>query len=353
MFTPKHHELTARLRVAIVSKKYGIRLPAIRVLCSEYSVSMQTMHKSIRPLVEEGLVVPGPRGSVICNPEKREHYNAVGVVAGHPLPFGDFAHMYEATVKLARDAGLRTVFITFQGDELLQDPDYLTHFPVDGVLFCYSTLCQAQLRALEYARIPLVAGAFWWGEEAGQIVQSNGDLSKGIAVATEKIRAFGHRRVVWFEGSRRPDYQPYLEYMRKLWSQTGLEVDDWIVSMQSSSLSAEAFYTGFTDVLISRYLALPPAHRPTVLVGGSDYLLKFRQGVTARGIRIPEDLSLVFFDSGSYESNPLTGISFDPRARACWGMRQLLAIMRGEEPEAYRMNQRPAWKKGTSLAPVP
>ena len=59
----KHPNITLRLETAIRAGQYGKYLPPVRTLAGEFGVALQTMHKALRPLRENGLLSPGPGGT--------------------------------------------------------------------------------------------------------------------------------------------------------------------------------------------------------------------------------------------------------------------------------------------------
>ena len=79
----KHPNITLRLETAVRAGKYGNYLPPVRTLAGEFGVALQTMHKALQPLRENGLCSPGPGGTRI-NIAVPRRYN-IGVVTAFLL----------------------------------------------------------------------------------------------------------------------------------------------------------------------------------------------------------------------------------------------------------------------------
>jgi DNA-binding LacI/PurR family transcriptional regulator len=157
------------------------------------------------------------------------------------------------------------------------------------------------------------------------------DGTAGLRLATEHLIGLGHRRialVAWPINSR-----------------TGNDrVAGYKQALQAAEIPVEAeliahgewqFEAGYHAA--ARWLAGPPAERPTAILGVSDIMAigAMRAGQD-RGLTIGRDLSVVGFDDiplGQYLWPPLTSVRQPIRAVGRKCVEILIRLLRGETPQ--------------------
>ena len=353
MAANKHDELTLRLLDAVRSQRYGERFPALRELGGEYGAALRTVCKAVEPLLAAGLVQPGPHGSVIRRFNSGRNFRTIGVVGVTFDVPGDDA-MSRALGPIAEAAGYDVIDIRLKDNVLRDDPEYLVHFPVDGILFIYSSMSAVSLAALRRAGIPLVAGAKWWGP--GKVVQSDGDLASGYRKLVNTLRKLGHKRIGWFSPERPREYRGYLDYMREIMEKEtcgGFAPElfftpsphlEWLVDGDA------AYYRRMAESAVEYFGKLDSP--PSAVIAGQAFAEPMREILRARGIETPRDISLACVDSNGVPTADFTGVWYSAVERAVWGMKRLLEMLRGELPQSCRMNQAPLWLPGATVGPA-
>ena len=158
----KHTAITEDLRRKILRGVFGEKLPPLRTLMRKYHVAMQTISKAVKPLVSMGLIVPGPRGSVIvAAPKKRPRYYAVGFLWPHGQDFDEEARLEAMYIQdyWAR-RNYNVLFLNQRNPNLRNKPDFWRTLPIDGLIFAYGTLTAELARAVHEAGIPALAPHF-------------------------------------------------------------------------------------------------------------------------------------------------------------------------------------------------
>jgi DNA-binding LacI/PurR family transcriptional regulator len=86
-----------------------------------------------------------------------------------------------------------------------------------------------------------------------------------------------------------------------------------------------------------RYLAMPPAERPTAVVMGNDSMaISFMREVLRRGVRVPDDVSVAGFDGtpdGEQFWPGLTTVVQPTRVMSARACRALLSAIQGDDDD--------------------
>ncbi len=143
---------------------------------------------------------------------------------------------------LAEPYGYSFISVQFDRKTFQKNPGILLNFPVDGFLFCFSTLRKEQEAILRQHRIPIVLSADWQFDERWMDIAEL-DHEAGLKLLLGALHAGGYRRIAFMDFDRVPEYRPYLEKIKAL-MQT-LNGENW---------SPELFYAeGLADELYLQY----------------------------------------------------------------------------------------------------
>ena len=140
MITPIYHSLSEKLEEYIHDRGLSGRLPGLGPLSREFGVNQLTMSKAIRLLEEKGLVtINGTRGTFV-NEERRSRpvYKVIGLVGVTKLDERDY--ILDNLEPYAERSGYHLLGITGSMELFATRTQLLTTFPVDGLIFCYSSL---------------------------------------------------------------------------------------------------------------------------------------------------------------------------------------------------------------------
>lgn len=201
---------------------------------------------------------------------------------------------------------------------------------VDGlILVRYSRRDRHLLEAAATAALPVVLIAPDASAPADFLVRcNNADAGR---VVGEHLAELGHRRIAFAGGPN--DSLDTRERLRGLTE-----------SLRERNVDGPTevwFGAGYTPesgrAFAERYLAAPAADRATAVVLGNDSMaIGFMRSVLQRGVRVPEDVSVVGFDGtpdGEQFWPGLTTVVQPTRAMSARACRALLAAIQGNDEE--------------------
>ncbi|MGO8758535.1 MAG: LacI family DNA-binding transcriptional regulator [Terracidiphilus sp.] len=199
---------------------------------------------------------------------------------------------------------------------------------VDGIVVTSSRVGAAYLPMLAELNVPMVLVN---DQYPGAFVHSvTIDNQAGSRAATEHLIALGHRRIA-FIGDRR-GYQSNNErmagYKQALWAAAIAYSGE--IAVEGDGLPEEAV------IVMKRLLALPEP--PTAVCCYNDLTaLGAMRAIRARGLRVPEDVSVTGFDDlffAAYLEPPLTTVRQPMRRMGEMAMENLFKLMSGEDSVA-------------------
>jgi len=208
---------------------------------------------------------------------------------------------------------------------------------VDGIVFARPGERELPLvNAAMEARMPMVFITPDYDFGMGHVFRAR-NRGAGYEVG-EHLVARGHRRVAFVGGPRgSADTLARLDGLRDRLRSAGLTLEENHVWFgESYSASGAIPYANY-------WLSLPASHAPTAVVLGNDTLaLGFMRCVQPRGVRIPQDVSVVGFDGvpeAAFSWPGLTTASQPIQRMGSAACRALLEQIRDPEQYRYRMDE--------------
>lgn len=202
----KHPAITEDLRRKILSGSFGEKLPPLRTLMRKYHVSMQTISKAVKPLSGMGLIVPGPRGSVIVPAQKKRPRSfAIGVLWMNGPNYDEDARRIAMELQdYWAKKSYNVVFLNLHNPNLRNNPDFWRTLPVDGLLFAYGTLSAELAQAVHNAGIPALVPHF---AENMPVHVMEYDTFPAVEHVVNMLRERGFRRIALQFNSELAGYQ--------------------------------------------------------------------------------------------------------------------------------------------------
>jgi DNA-binding LacI/PurR family transcriptional regulator len=238
----------------------------------------------------------------------------------------------QAATRAAHQAGYRVAVMNTDADQqfgwaVLED---MVDRQLDGIIVMGNLLADESIRAIVPPDVPLV----WCGWESldPQITPAIVvDYDSGGRLVAEHLLALGHRRMAVVAppvASRRSGrFHGFVEAL----ATAGYPFDAalWAASSGSDEGNVESGWAAGRTLL-----ALPSP--PTAVVAHNDFMaLGVLAAARERGLRVPEDLSLVGFDDvfvATFTAPPLTTVRYDTVGIAVAATTVLLAAVGGGEP---------------------
>ena len=249
--------------------------------------------------------------------------------AGHS-PWAE--QVIHGTVQAAAEAG-HSVVVTPVGspEEFDRWLELATVRGTHGALSLLHLPRGAELQQLAAAGIPVVV--IDPPREPGPDVRSVGTTNwQGGLTATRHLIELGHRRIAAIAGS--PGLwssQARLDGYRAAMLEAGLAVDESLVGRGTFTVDA-----GRRQAALLLSLAEPPT---AIVVANDEQAFGVLQALRDRGLRAPEDLSVVGFDDvvAAWAAPPLTTIRQPLAAMAATAFRMLRASGSGAAAQAHHV----------------
>ncbi|MER5177345.1 substrate-binding domain-containing protein [Streptomyces sp. NPDC002896] len=315
--------------LAVVAREAGVSVPtASKVVNGREDVAPETRRRVTEALERLGYV-RRPRLDATRTP------GLVDLVV-HSLESSWSAAVLHGVEEAAHDAGLEVVVSaglnrTWGGRPERGWLDKLTARGSSGVLFNLAELTPSQYAWLEQHRIPFVMIDPAHEPPPG-VVSVGAANHQGGARATEHLLSLGHERIAVIGG-----------YQRKLCSSAR-------VAGYRSALAAAGVrhrpeylrYGDFDEVVAQRRMLelLDLPEPPTAVFVCSDKMaLGAYEAVALRGLRVPDDISVVGFDDlpeARWATPALTTVRQPLSEMAATAVRHLVGLMVGQEPESAR-----------------
>ncbi|MEU9740798.1 LacI family DNA-binding transcriptional regulator [Micromonospora chersina] len=317
---------TPRVTIATIADLAGVSVPTVsRVINGRSDVAVQT-----RERVEELLNRHGYRRRVVA---ARPTSGLVDLVF-NDLDSPWAVEIIRGVEDVAHEAGIGTVVsaIHRRASSARQWLDSLRGRSTEGVIFVNSMVEPSLQGGLRRLNIPLVL------VDADGIPQQDActigatNWAGGLS-ATEYLIGLGHRRIGFISGPPRlMCSRARMDGYRAALESAGLPVDDSLVQQGD-------FYHESGFACATRLLALPEP--PTAIFAACDQMaLGVYEAVRQRGLRVPDDISVVGFDDlpeVRWCSPPLTTVRQPLAEMGMLAARTVLRLAKGEDVESRRV----------------
>jgi len=311
-----------------VAERAGVAISSVsRVLSGNPDVSTV-----MRNRVEDAVAALGYERDLIAQSMRSGRTMSIGFVAidvANPVIAANSA----GAVSELRRSGYSLLMSNSRGDPAL-DAEHIRHFElrrVDGLLL--SLADERDPRTLDALRrfdgpIVLIDRTIAADIPAGAIVH---DYAEGMAPAAEHLLSLGHRRLAMINGA--PNVRPSRERANA--------VRRAIKGCPGATLSARAGAYSATHGYDATIAIFREAPAPTaVIVGGNQILQGVMRALRDLDLRIPDDVSLISFDSvplAEFLEPPLAHVTRDPFEVGRQAAVQLLEQIGGAAPRTVTL----------------
>lgn len=306
---PKYEQLKQILKKGINKRKLrpGDRIPSEERIAKDYGVSLGTVRQAMAELVNEGLVYKEQgRGTFIAD-KKRKKTFTIGLLLtdiGNPF-FSQLARSIQEKAHLLK----YSVIYYNTNDQVAREGesiDMLIERQVDGVILV-PVLKKGEKKLIQKLMendIPFVYLDRYPDDPPSDYIII--DNLSGVRQAMEYLISLGHKRIgsisaqpyTWVLKQR---VKAYKEIARK----NSLTLEDYLVQI-SNLPDDKGGYEAMNRLLSMK-------NRPTAIFATNDIIaIGAHKAAKDKGIRIPQDLSLIGFDdieASSHLEVPLTTIS--------------------------------------------
>jgi DNA-binding LacI/PurR family transcriptional regulator len=271
----------------------GQRLPSERQLAIDLSLSHITVRRGLEDLVDAGVIVKRPRvGNFVQQIRSTELSQRVAIVLPRYMQDSEHPHPVTALVMKAvmgemdqRDYAVSLISYHYQNFWLDAGEAMLARGIKGALIWADADIPAEQMRKLAESgiKVVLLNGIGLWPEL--KFSSASVDIAAPMREALERLTHLGHRRIAWLTYDQTRYRSLEEELVREYSERYALGgVDQVIYRIQSTKIFD---YGMIADLFDRRVL-------PTAMILQDEFIAHevFRQ-CHQRGIRVPEDLSLV------------------------------------------------------------
>ena len=229
----KYDRLCEQLERMIRDGAFGNRLPGIHTLAKQLGANHITVRKALELLIDRGLleVIPS-RGTFVREPEKAVRNSHVIGCIGVCCSSHVREMVFNRQNELMRESGYKMLDSSASSKIFQENPRLLLQFPVDGYIFCGSSLSREMMQLLMDNGIPLIATI---NSNFPEINQVGMDHFAGYAAALKILKQRGCRRIAFLGYQRQDDFQIYIDDIRSVFRQEfGTAFDPGLFSVYCS-----------------------------------------------------------------------------------------------------------------------
>lgn len=327
-------------------------------VASRADVSTATVSRALRGLPK---VSPATRAKVLEAAAELGYVpsrSAMGLATGRTktvgvlVPFVDrwyFGHALEGIDQVLRSRGYNLLLFSlgrYRVAEQRRFTEQMVRMQIDGLVVLCMGLTPAELAELERTKMPLVAVG---GPVRGCAGIHIDDFAAAVA-ATNHLIELGHRNIAQLRGGAEDEIDFVVPELRS---------DGFEAAMRAAGLplrpewSVDGDFTAGKGAKAAARIFDLPGEQPTAVFAGSDEMalgLMFEAG--RRGIRVPQDLSVVGIDDHEFSHlADLSTIAQEPVEHGRQAAAMLLAAIEGT-PAAIAQKYMPfqLLKRGSTAA---
>lgn len=337
-FIPKYRRIYEDIRRGIRSGRYlpGALLPCERELCGQYGVERITVRSALRLLSEEGLIVKKPGvGSFVSGSEAVPSPTGSGSATAlflmsksidyiHSNSPGFNALLFFPMEQLCREKGISLMFRScIEGDDIAD----IVSSSRAGFVFMVSTLPEHIYDEVYRIGIP----ALCVNHYDRRFVSVMPDSKHSIREVISYLSSLGHKRIAFLNGlPAASNAVERLHAFRCAMFEEKLTLDEGLI--MEGDWTYNSGFACMTRLLDERKNGC----LPTAVVAGNDMIaIGCMEAIRSRGLRVPEDISVVGFDNigmSRFCTPLLTTVSVDPVMMARVGVAQMMNLL---DPSAF------------------
>ena len=226
-------------------------------------------------------------------------------------------------------AGYSPLFMSghWRADEEARCIDVLRSRRVDGLIVLTGRLADSALRSLARSLPVVVTGR---SLKASNLLSMDFDNREGARQATQHLIDLGHRRIAFISGDpEHPDAVDRQQGYRSAIEAAGLRFDPALV--------APGNFSEHSGLLAVERLLASRTRFSAIFAANDQMAFGASLGLYRRGLRVPDDVSLVGFDdvAGSvYMVPPLTTVHNPIQEIGELAARAMLSLLAGDKPKS-------------------
>lgn len=315
----------ARITSHDVARRAGVSRTTVSIVLSgsdAAAIGAETREKVMRAAEELGY-----RPNSAARMLKSGATRTIGLIVSSPqvLRVDGFVPLLFQAICAEMQAGGYHVLLESLSGSAQGNPytDLVESRRIDGVVVLNPPSADPHLTALITSGFPVVlVGTIGHPAEVTTYFRGRHALMQAV----DRLHDLGHRRFgcVTFSAQGLVATDRRILAIRSVLSRHGIEMPDHAV--RHADFSAESGHTATRELLAAN------SDLTTIFAGNDTVAIGVLSALRERGLRIPEDVSVVGFDDlpfAAYLTPPLTTVRLDAEAQGRSAARQLLALLQG------------------------
>lgn len=284
-------QVAAHLRAQLKRGIWLETIPGVGSLANQLDVNHKSVEAALRQLEQEGVLEgqgPGRKRRIVSRGEKSARPTRVAIL---PYEASDqfstcMVELQHALVEAGHTVVMAEKSLVALGMDLSRIKRVVQRTEANAWI-----VQGGSREVLEwFAARPIPGFALFGRREGIDIASAGPETHTAFAIATRQLISLGHRRIVMLCRSERRKPGPGLTERILLdeLAAYGIPTSDYNLP------DWEETREGFQDLLTSLFRVAPPT---ALIVGSGEFFVATQQFLSKRGIRVPEQVSLVCFDS--------------------------------------------------------
>lgn len=315
-----------RVRIVDIAEELGLSTATVSNVIhgKTKKISDETV-KRVQQLLEERQYIPSMAGILLAQNDSRiigvvinNHEKYEGHVLEDPFVASSLNHL---SVEIEQSGYFMMVKTTTDLKDIVK---FASMWNLEGMIII--GFCEDEYDKLrEFMRVPFVVYDGYF-QNRGRVCNLTIDNKDGGRQVGKYYKELGHQKALYLSDN---DICVDLERYQGFCEEFGKEnTDFWLIPMQKQERNR--FYEEhFSDI----------ANYTAVFAASDYYAIDFMQFVMAKGIRVPEDISIAGFDDNPICEQvvpSLTSVRQDGRERAREALSTLQALKQGEKVELQK-----------------
>lgn len=315
-----------RVRIVDIAEELGVSTATVSNVIhgKTKKISAETV-KRVQELLEERQYIPSMAGILLAQNDSRiigvvinNHEKYEGHVLEDPFVASSLNHL---SVEIEQAGYFMMIKTTTDLKDIVK---FASMWNLEGMIII--GFCENEYDKLrQFMHIPFVVYDGYF-ENEGRICNLTIDNFHGGMQMGKYFRELGHQRALYLsDNAICVDLERYQGFCESFGAD---QTDSWLIPMQKHD-RYHFYEEHFSDIL--KYTA--------VFTASDYYAIDFMQFVMARGMRVPEDISIAGFDDNPICEQvvpSLTSVHQDGRERARVALSTLRALKQGEKVEHQR-----------------
>ncbi len=284
-------QVAAHLRAQLKRGLWQESMPGVGTLAKELDVNHKSVEAALRQLEQEGILAgqgPGRKRRIVSPGGKSVRPTRVAI-----LPYEDSDRYSTCIVELQHALAEAGHTVVMAGKSLValgMNPARIARLVRQTEADAWVVQAGSREVLEWFASQPMPAIALFGRRDGVAIAAAGPDTQTAFSSAAHQLIALGHRRIVMICRSERRKPGPGMTERILL---NELAAHD-IPTSDYNLPDWEETREGFQRLLSSLFRVTPPT---ALIVGVGEFFVATQQFLAKRGIRVPEQVSLVCFDS--------------------------------------------------------